>query len=481
MKKTLLLSVILFFGLTVFAQDNERFYATMALQDARELQNDHPGEIQILAERGNEAAVYMTEWAALTLQEWRELHGPGFMLKTNAEDAIDGLNHVPSRDHSRIAFTITEDVAVLEAINLISVQNIEDHIIELENYGTRYHTFSSATQAATELKAKWEDMATLYGRTDVSVQLYNHSNTQMPSVIMTIEGTEFPDEFVIVGGHLDSASFQGNNNAPGADDNASGIATITEATRALFESGFVPKRTIEIMAYAAEEIGLVGSQEIAEDYGSNNVNVTAYVNFDMTNYHGSGNDVYFITDYTDSSLNTFLMDLMNHYNSSGNHAFTYGTSVCNYGCSDHASWNSEGYMAAFPFEAGFGQHNPNIHTANDTFSFIGTAEHAAKFSKLCAEFLIETAKGESQLGGLEVASDMYEIYVSNNTLYYEFNDYEAEISSVIVYDLVGNSVMTLQDPSNEGSIDMNHLTAGMYIANFTTAYSEVVNKKVIIR
>ena len=481
MKRILLITLLLTIAWSVSAQDSDRFYATMALQDARELQNDQPGEIQILAERGNEAAVYMSHSAALWFQELERLHGPGYIFKRDAESAIEGLNNIPGRNNSRIAFSITEDVAVLEAINLISIQNLEDHIIELENYGTRYHTFASASQAATDLKVKWEDMASMYGRTDVTVRLYNHSSTQMPSVIMTIEGTEFSDEFVIVGGHLDSTSFQGNNNAPGADDNASGIATITEAARALFESGFVPKRTIEFMAYSAEEIGLVGSQEIAEEYGSNNVNVTAYVNFDMTNYNGSGNDVYFITDYTDSSLNTFLMDLMNHYNATGNHAFTYSTSVCNYGCSDHASWYGEGYMAAFPFEAGFGQHNPNIHTANDTFSFMGTAEQAAKFSKLCAEFLIETAKSDGQLGIPEVASEMYEIYVSNNTLYYEFNDYEADISTVVIYDLLGNTILNLEDPDNEGSINMNHLATGMYIVNFTTDYSEVVNKKVIIR
>ncbi|MCW5520156.1 M20/M25/M40 family metallo-hydrolase [Aureitalea sp. L0-47] len=481
MKKIILLIAIFFIGLNSYTQNNDRFYATMALQDAHELQNDQPGEIQILAERGNEAAVYMSETAAEALHGRILVHGPGYIFKPSADAAIESLERIVNRDNSRIAFTITEDVAVLQAINLVNVQNIEDHIIELENYGSRYHTFGSATQAAMDLKTKWEDMAALHGRTDVSVRLYNHSNTQMPSVIMTIEGSEFPDEFVIVGGHLDSTSFQGNNDAPGADDDASGIATITEAARVLFESGFVPKRTIEIMAYSAEEIGLVGSQEIAQEYGSNNVDVTAYVNFDMTNYNGSGNDVYFITDFTDGSLNTFLMELMNHYNSSGSHMFTYGTSVCNYGCSDHASWNNEGYMAAFPFESSFGQHNPNIHTANDTFSFIGTAEHAAKFSKLCAEFLIETAKSDGQLAVLEVDSNVYEIYVSNNTLYYEFNDYEADISSVVIYDLVGNTIMTLQDPDNQGAINMNHLASGMYIANFTTDYSEVVNKKVMVR
>ncbi len=481
MKKIVLIALIFFAGINLYSQEEDRFYATMALNDARELLADKPGEIEILAERGNEAAVHMSHIAAEALHDRILVHGPGYIFKPDAETAVGALDRRVVRDHSRIAFTITEDPVVMQVLNLIDVQNIEDHILELENYGTRYHTFASATQSAVDLKAKWEAMATLYGRTDVSVRLYNHLSTQMPSVIMTIDGAEFPDEFVIVGGHLDSTSNQGNNDAPGADDDASGIASITEAVRALFEAGFVPKRSIEIMAYAAEEIGLVGSEEIAADYSSNNVNVTAYVQFDMTNYNGSGQDVYFITDFTDGTLNSFLMQLMDHYNASGSHTFTYGTSLCNYGCSDHASWHNEGYMAAFPFEASFGQHNPNIHTASDTYSFTGTAEHAVKFSKLCSEFLIETAKSDGLLAVAEVPAEVYNIYVSDNTLYYSFNDFEADISAVVVYDIVGNSVMRLEDPDNEGSITLGHLSAGMYIVNFTTDYSEVVNKKIIIR
>ena len=37
-------------------------------------------------------------------------------------------------------------------------------------------------QAAVDLKAKWEEMAAEYGRTDVSVRLFEHSNTQMQNI-----------------------------------------------------------------------------------------------------------------------------------------------------------------------------------------------------------------------------------------------------------------------------------------------------------
>jgi leucyl aminopeptidase len=140
------------------------------------------------------------------------------------------------------------------------------------------------------------------------------------------------------------------------------------------------------MAYAAEEIGLVASAEIAEEYSSNNIDLGAVVQFDMTNYNGSANDLSLITDFTDGTLNSFLMELLYHYNGSGEHEITHSNSLCNYWCSDHASWTSEGYITAFPFEANFGDHNSVIHTRNDTYT--GTATHGAKFVKLCAEFLI---------------------------------------------------------------------------------------------
>jgi len=350
----------------------------------------------------------------------------------------------------------------------------------LENYVTRYHDRASATQAAIDLKAKWEAMAASYGRVDVSVRLYNHVSTNMPSVIMTITGAEFPNEFVIVGGHLDSTSNQGNNNAPGADYDASGIATITEAVRSLFEVGFVPKRTIEVMAYAAEEIGLVGSAEIANEYDNNNINVVAVTQFDMTNYNGSANDVSFITDFTNSTLNDFLMDLLDHYNDSGTHQVTYGTSLCNYGCSDHASWYNEGYMAAFPFEANFGQHNPNIHSPNDTFSISGTAEHATKFAKLCAEFLIESAKSDGILSIDNAIVSTIFVKVDNNMLIYNWDATEEYFDSIRLYDLFGRELIRKDNIAARGIIPLQNISAGVYIVSFITERNELISKKIMV-
>ena len=481
MKKLHLLTLVaILMSFYSFAQAPKSIYATMALSDALELKADLPDEVEILKKRRNEAAVYFTEHAGQYLHGNVLIHGPGYIFKSSEEDAIAALYKEPREiPINKLAFTITEDSWVNSALDLINTQNIEDHILELEGYGTRYHAFAIAIDVANDLKDKWEALATQYGRTDVSVRLFNHANTNMPSVIMTIEGADTPDEFVVVGGHLDSASYN-NNDAPGADDDASGIATMTESIRALFELGFVPNRTIEVMAYAAEEVGLVGSAEIAEDYANNNVNVVSAVQFDMTNYNGSGVDVSFITDYTNGTLNSFLMSLVDHYNTSGVHQFTYGTSLCNYGCSDHASWTSEGYMSAFPFEATFGQHNPNIHTPNDTFSISGTADHAAKFSKLCIEYLIETAKS-TVLSVDDTLIDAVSIITQNGQLIYNLEAANNDFKSLVFYDMLGKKVLEAPITLKRGSISTQSFSAGVYIATFYIEDQTSVSKKFIIK
>jgi carboxypeptidase Q len=74
------------------------------------------------------------------------------------------------------------------------------------------------------------------------------------NVIGRIPGTQYPDEYVILGGHLDG--FDGGS---GAVDNASGATVALEAARLILAAGGKPKRTIMVQLWAAEEYGLLGS------------------------------------------------------------------------------------------------------------------------------------------------------------------------------------------------------------------------------
>ncbi|MDD8025419.1 MAG: M20/M25/M40 family metallo-hydrolase [Acidobacteriota bacterium] len=75
------------------------------------------------------------------------------------------------------------------------------------------------------------------------------------SVVATLRGTEFPAEYIVMGGHFDCFSA-----ATGGVDDGSGFAPGMEALRLIAASGAKPKRSITMILFAAEEIGLVGSQ-----------------------------------------------------------------------------------------------------------------------------------------------------------------------------------------------------------------------------
>jgi leucyl aminopeptidase len=315
------------------------------------------------------------------------------------------------------------------------------------------------------------------------VEAFEHGFTDQISVILTIPGSESPDEIVIIGGHLDSGDYWIQNFAPGADDNASGIAVLTETLRILLENGFYPKKTVQIMGYAAEEVGLYGSSDIASTYNSDNKNVLAVMQLDMTNYNGSDFDIALISDaaYTSSELNLFLIELLEHYNSVGEHSISYDYSYCGYACSDHVSWTENGYLASFPFESAFGEDNPNIHTTNDTYAAMGsTAEHSVKFVKLALEFVIEIAKTHT-MGIQEVSPGSLAIAVQNKNLIYDLSELNSQLKSVVIYDVNARQLLQKTNLDKRGSISLQGFTNGVYIAVFKDINGKSYTKKFLIQ
>lgn len=394
LKTTLLLVGLVAFSAT-YAQDS--FYATIQKSHAHEIQEKYPDEVDILGVNGDEAAVFISEHAAEELHHKVLVHGPGYVYQASKEAALKSIvdeNYMSGILERRTypAYSITEQSFIQPLLGQVRKDKIASLIKNLEDYGTRYHTTQKAKLAANEVKSIWSNLAS--NRSDIDVSFFEHQGSNMPSVIFTIQGSESTDEYVLLGGHLDSISGDKLHNAPGADDNASGISTITEIIRVLVDNNFKPKKTVQFMAFAAEEVGLVGSDEVAARYKNQGKNILSYMQLDMTNYPGSPKNIYFTTDtYVDQNLNDFLIDLIGTYNSSGSHQITYGTSACNYGCSDHFSFAKRGYSVAFPLEATFSQSNPRLHTTGDTLlNMDDTATHASRFAKLGIEYIVEMAK-----------------------------------------------------------------------------------------
>jgi leucyl aminopeptidase len=310
----------------------------------------------------------------------------GFMAHDSQADAMKALEATPPPPVQLVDYTIDNAATVNALTAEMAEPNIRGTITTLSNYHTRYYTSTTGVDAANWIRNTWATLAA--GRTDVTVANFTHPTWAQPSVIMTITGTTLPNEVVVIGGHLDSINGS-TGRAPGADDDASGIASITEIIRSAMVKGYRPARTVKFMGYAAEEVGLRGSAEIAAWHVTNGVNVVGVLQLDMTNYHGSSVDVGLMTDFTNAAQNTFVTNLLDFYGIA-----TWATSACGYGCSDHASWHNRGFATSMPFEALMNQHNNTIHTTNDTIAqSAGMATHALKFSKLGAAFMAELAKG----------------------------------------------------------------------------------------
>lgn len=81
------------------------------------------------------------------------------------------------------------------------------------------------------------------------------------NVVADIPGISRPDEYVIIGGHIDSW-----DGATGANDNGTGVSTTMEAARLLMAAGAKPQRTIRFILWSGEEQGLLGSKGYAEKH-----------------------------------------------------------------------------------------------------------------------------------------------------------------------------------------------------------------------
>ena len=98
----------------------------------------------------------------------------------------------------------------------------------------------------------------------VNVTLHTHGkflpDTIGHNVIGELKGSQFPNEYITVGGHLDSW-----DNCEGAHDDGAGCVQTIEILRAFKALGYQPKRTIRFVLFANEENGLRGGTKYAEE------------------------------------------------------------------------------------------------------------------------------------------------------------------------------------------------------------------------
>ncbi|MBT6150334.1 MAG: M28 family peptidase, partial [Gemmatimonadetes bacterium] len=119
----------------------------------------------------------------------------------------------------------------------------------------------------------------LTGGPELTVRLQVEQPRQMVRVVNvcgTVEGTDWPEQEIVLGSHYDAWTF-------GAVDPAGGSAMLLTLAGALGELAqrHPPRRSITICHWDAEEYGIIGSTEFVEEFGDRLAHAVAYINADM--------------------------------------------------------------------------------------------------------------------------------------------------------------------------------------------------------
>jgi hypothetical protein len=216
-----------------------------------------------------------------------------------AAQAAPGGHH----DHSpgRHPHPQVPDRQLRAILREIDPARIEATVRRLVAFGTR-HTLSEQDNPVRGIGAArdwiFQQMQTYAaasaGRMTVELQSFIQpvssripAPTRITNVVATVHGRVAPERIYVVTGHYDSRVtdvMNATSDAPGADDDASGVAVVMELARVLATRR--PEATIVLAAVAGEEQGLYGSDHLAQVFADAGADVQAMFSNDIV---GTGN------------------------------------------------------------------------------------------------------------------------------------------------------------------------------------------------
>ena len=145
------------------------------------------------------------------------------------------------------------------------VRSLSTDFDDYPHTGSTVYTFNVPKIPAIAISTNDADMLSNLLKDDPDLQFYFETHAQMLedaltyNVVGEITGSEMPDEYIVVGGHIDSWDL-----AEGAHDDGAGVVHSIEVLRTLKAMDYQPKRSIRAVLFANEENGLAGAKKYAQ-------------------------------------------------------------------------------------------------------------------------------------------------------------------------------------------------------------------------
>lgn len=171
-------------------------------------------------------------------------------------------------------------------------QRLEEHVTLLasDSLAGRAFGFEEKEMAVSYITAEFQKAGFAPGF-ERYIQNFDHKSglykARGKNIIGVIPGSEpsLSKEIIVIGAHYDHMGYKGTGEEKviynGADDNASGVASIIEIGKILMEHKSLLKRSIILVAFDGEEDGLHGSEFLAESFGDDITTVKAMFSLDM--------------------------------------------------------------------------------------------------------------------------------------------------------------------------------------------------------
>lgn len=371
-----------------------------------------------------------------------------------------------------------EDVKIRQLMDQVSKDRLEATINHMQGYHTRRWDSRMVYEVENWLYETYRGMD--FDTVFLHDFVFMHHDTlreTSDNVIAIQRGTLYPDEYVVCGAHYDSYNRDPGHPdslwAPGADDNASGTAGIIETARLLSRCTF--ERSIMYCGWAAEEVGLKGSEAFAKDCAENMVDIVGYFNLDMIGYLEEGREIQVNLMYT--TRDSIIAD------------YVYGFSGVYYpempiwqdwlsgSDSDYSSFNRSGYAAVHTFE-NVHHHSPYIHTTSDILGMsVNNMDQAKRFTELNLG-LVATLAGIISNGVDDMSDEGFVVYPNpvSGTLTVK----GIPMKEVSIYDLLGQKVRKETCHDSVIQLDITSLVAGVYVLCVIDDAMNVHSHRVVI-
>lgn len=411
----------------------------------------------------------------------------------------------------------------------ISIVNLEHHIRMLERAGGHYSRVTLTAGNDSARKYISNALRAIPGL-NVKEDTFFISNAPSPyntkpiiNVIAEIPGTNPAGAYYLIGAHYDcSASRMGTTiwnqqyltiRAPGADDNATGVAGIIEMARVLSDTsfGFRPDYSIKLVAFAAEESspGYSGSHLGSKDFATRAFNrgdvIHGMISLDMIGYNSANYYTAIVSDANSQMLGEKMIaarELFNIDVLTNQPPFVYAT------YSDHDQFWAKGYKAILVIENAPPWNNGPYYVANPLYhtSYDSTGSVNLELVKRVTQLnLVTLSSFAARLTGVDEkvnAENKFILYQNYPNPFRDITRIRFAVGTdgekggvskaqalrvrIRIYDILGKEVTTLLDEEKEKGVyevefNGTELTSGIYYCRIQQGNEIKTAKMVLVR